>query len=174
MENNPNSRFKIIYNDFLNTENKLLKNDEIENLILHASNSSNSPEVTVFFKNILASEYKLGYQKFCGIKINNLAFYNSSLFQLYPNLLDFLNFEHTTKFLDALLNINKIYVNQYFSNEISKFEKSKLIKDTTWYVNLNITFDDILKVLDEIVEFIYNQKLLKVLILSSIKNKTIL
>lgn len=174
MENNPNSRFKIIYNNSFNSDSKskLLKNTEIENVILSSANSRNNPDVTVYFKNIPANQYTLGYQKFCGLKINNLVFYNTSLFDLYPNLLDFLYFEHSTKFLDALLQIESS--KEYFSQYNNVFENSKLIKNTNWFINLNISFDEIINILDNITEFIYNEKKLNVLIFSSIKNKTIL
>lgn len=167
MENNPKSKFKLIYNkNFLKDTNKELKNNDIENLIISAATSKKNSEVTVYFKNIPAYKYNMGYEKFCGLKINNLVFYNDSLFNLYPNLLDFLYFEYSGKFLKSISKV--INSEKYFSiNNI--FKNSKLVKNTNLFVNLNISFNEILQILDTITEFIYDEKILNVLILSSIK-----
>lgn len=169
MQNNQNSKFNIIYNNdhSYNSINKTYKNNEIENMILSAAKLSKTSEVRVYFKNIPADEYTLGYRKFCGVRINDLVFYNPSLFDLYPKLIDFIYLKHPTNFINA---ISKKQINVYFSNDQNQFEKSKLITNTNIHVNLNISFDEMIKVLDIIVELIYNDKVLKILTVSSIKN----
>lgn len=170
MQNNQNSKFNIVYNNdhHYNSMNKHCKNNEIENMILSAAKLSKNSEVRVYFKNIPADEYTLGYKKFCGVKINDLVFYNPSLFDLYPKLIDFIYLKHPNDFINAISEkqINDIY----FSNNKNQFEKSKPIINTNIYINLNISFDEIIKVLDTIVESIYNNKVLKILTVSSIKN----
>lgn len=168
MPNKQNSKFKIIHSNKENLDiiNKQY-NTEIENIILSASQRNNSSEVKVYFKNIPAKEYDLGYKKFCGIKIDDLVFYNPSLFDLYPNLIDFLYIHHKDNFKNFVLenNLNDIY----FSEDETLFSKNKKIIESNLYLNLNITFDEVINVLDKITKSIYGKSILKILTLSSIK-----
>lgn len=168
MPNKQNSKFKIIHSNKENLDiiNKQY-NTEIENIILSASQRNNSSEVKVYFKNIPAEEYDLGYKKFCGIKIDDLVFYNPSLFDLYPNLIDFLYIHHKDNFKNFVLenNLNDIY----FSEDETLFSKNKKIIESNLYLNLNITFDEVINVLDKITKSIYGKSILKILTLSSIK-----
>ncbi len=168
MPNKQNSKFKIIHSNKENLDiiNKQY-NTEIENIILSASQRNNSSEVKVYFKNIPAEEYNLGYKKFCGIKIDDLVFYNPSLFDLYPNLIDFLHIHHKDNFKNFVLenNLNDIY----FSEDETLFPKNKKIIESNLYLNLNITFDGIINVLDKITKSIYGKSILKILTLSSVK-----
>ncbi len=168
MPNKQNSKFKIIHSNKENLDiiNKQY-NTEIENIILSASQRNNSSEVKVYFKNIPAEEYDLGYKKFCGIKIDDLVFYNPSLFDLYPNLIDFLYIHHKDNFKNFVLenNLNDIY----FSEDETLFSKNKKIIESNLYLNLNITFDEIINVLDKITKSIYGKSILKILTLSSVK-----
>ena len=168
MPNKQNSKFKIIHSNKENLDiiNKQY-NTEIENIILSASQRNNSSEVKVYFKNIPAEEYDLGYKKFCGIKIDDLVFYNPSLFDLYPNLIDFLYIHHKDNFKNFVLenNLNDIY----FSEDETLFPKNKKIIESNLYLNLNITFDGIINVLDKITKSIYGKSILKILTLSSVK-----
>ena len=168
MPNKQNSKFKIIHSNKENLDiiNKQY-NTEIENIILSASQRNNSSEVKVYFKNIPAEEYDLGYKKFCGIKIDDLVFYNPSLFDLYPNLIDLLYIHHKDNFKNFVLenNLNDIY----FSEDETLFSKNKKIIESNLYLNLNITFDEIINVLDKITKSIYDKSILKILTLSSVK-----
>ncbi len=168
MQNNQNYKFKIIRNNNHEKNTYNLKNEEIENIIMSAAKLSNTSEVKIYFKNIPANEYTLGYKKFCGIKINDLVFYNPSLFDLYPNIIDFLYINHKDVFNE---NISSPKLNnKYFSFDKKYFLKSKRIIDSNLYLNLNISFDEIIKNLDMITELIYKEKVLKILIMSSAKN----
>lgn len=162
---NDKSNFKIIKNESLK-DNFLHKNDEIENIILSAANLSKNSEVKVYFKNIPADEYDLGYKKFCGIKVEDLVFYNPSLFDLYPKFINFIfskiNFEE--KFFEN--EFSEIY----FSKNKKDFKKSKPLLNTNLFINLDISFNEMLKILDKITNSIYNKKVLKILTLCYIKN----
>lgn len=168
MPNKQNSKFKIIHSNKENLDiiNKQY-NTEIENIILSASQRNNSSEVKVYFKNIPAEEYNLGYKKFCGIKIDDLVFYNPSLFDLYPNLIDFLYIHYKDNFKNFVLenNLNDVY----FSEDETLFLKNKKIIESNLYLNLNITFDEVINVLDKITKSIYGKSILKILTLSSVK-----
>lgn len=168
MQNNQNCKFKIIRNSNHDKNTRDLKNEEIENIIVSAAKLSNTSEVKIYFKNIPANEYTLGYKKFCGIKINDLVFYNPSLFDLYPNIIDFLYINHKDVFNENI-SPHKLS-NKYFSYDEKYFLKSKQIIDSNLYLNLNISFDEIIKNLDMITELIYKEKVLKILIMSSVKN----
>ena len=170
MPNNQKPKLRIIQNENLKPQNSTCdyKNEEIENIIISAAKLSQNSEVKVFFKNIPASEYNLGYKKFCGTKINNLVFYNPSLFNLYPKLIDFLSVEYNLKLINS---INLLYLNNYhFSNSKNHFKKSKNILNTNIYMNLDLDFDEIIQILDNITEYIFENKVLKILEISSIKN----
>lgn len=170
MPDNQKPKLKIIQNENLKSRESAYnyKNEEIENIIISAAKLSQNSEVKVFFKNIPASEYNLGYKKFCGTKINNFVFYNPSLFNLYPKLIDFLSVEYNLKFIDS---INSIYLDDYhFSNSKNHFKKSKNILKTNIYMNLDLDFNEIIRVLDKITEYIFENKVLKILVISSIKN----
>lgn len=168
MPNKQNSKFKIIHSNKENLDliNKQY-NTEIENIILSASQKNNSSEVKVYFKNIPAEEYNLGYKKFCGVKIDDLVFYNPSLFNLYPNLIDFIYIHNKDNFKNFILenNFNDIY----FSEDKNHFSKNKNIIESNLYLNLNITFDEIINILDKITKSIYGKSILKILTLSSVK-----
>lgn len=168
MQNNQNYKFKIIRNNNQDNIKQDFKNEEIENIIISAAKLSNKSEVKVYFKNIPATEYNLGYEKFCGVKINDLVFYSPSLFNLYPNIINFLYINNKDIFLEKISS-NKLN-NNYFSFNEHNLSKSKQIMDSNLYLNLNISFDEIIKNLDMITELIYKKKVLKILIMSSIKN----
>lgn len=170
MQNNQKPKLKIIRNDNLKSTNltQEFKNHEIENVILSAAKLNTNSEVKVFFKNIPANKYNLGYKKFCGAKINNLVFYNPSLFNLYPKLLDFISMENNLKLINAIENL---YLDNYnFSNTPNHFNNYKNILNTKIYMNLDLSFEEIIKILDNITEFIFGDKVLKILVISSIKN----
>lgn len=170
MQNNQNSKLKIIRNNknIFNEINYSYQNNEIENIILSASRLSKTSEVKVYFKITPANEYILGYEKFCGIKINDLVFYNPSLFDLYPKIIDFICLNNLSEFTNSYLD-NKIN-NIYISNNKSKFKKSKNIMNTDLYLKLDISFDEMIKVLDNLTESIYKNKMLKILTFSYVKN----
>lgn len=164
---NPISKLKIIHTKKTKNVDNNFKNTHIENAIINASKLSNKSEVKVYFKNIPAKEYSLGYQNFCGIKINNFVFYNPSLFDLYPNIIDYLFIEYRCEFEKCILNesINNIFI----SDNENIFEKSKPIIKSNLYLNLNLSFDEMITSLDRITEFMFKTPL-KVLTLCSIKN----
>lgn len=168
MQRNQKFNFKVIQNNDkkYNTLNNP-RNNQVENIIISAAKSSKTSEVKVFFKNITASEYTLGYEKFCGIKINDLAFYDPSLFNLYPKIIDFIyvnNREGTIKSILSRLD------NKYFSYNKTSFANSHKILNSDGYINLDISFDQMIKVLDIITEALYEKDTLKILTMSSIKN----
>lgn len=170
MQNEQKPKLKIIRNNNLQTNNftQDYKNKEIENMILSAAKLNKNSEVKVFFKNIPAHEYNLGYKKFCGAKINNLVFYNPSLFNLYPKLLDYISVENNLKLINSIENL---YLDDYnFSNSNTHFNNYKNILNTKIYMNLDLSFEEIIKILDDITEFIFEHKVLKILVISSIKN----
>lgn len=170
MQNNQNSKLKIIRNkkNIFSEINDSHQNNEIENIILSASRLSKTSEVKVYFNITPASEYMLGYEKFCGIKINELVFYNPSLFDLYPKIIDFLCLNHLTEFTISSLDnrINNIYI----SDDKNEFDKSKNIMNTNLYLKLNISFDEMIKVLNNLTESIFKNKVLKILTFSYVKN----
>lgn len=170
MQNNQNSKLKIIRNNknIFNEINDSHQNNEIENIILSASRLSKTSEVKVYFKSTPANEYTLGHEKFCGVKINDLVFYNPSLFDLYPKLIDFICFNHSSDFENCSLDngINNVYISK---NE-HKFNEFKNIMNTNLYLKLDITFDEMIKVLDSLTGSIYKNKVLKILTFSYVKN----
>lgn len=168
MQNNEKHRLKIIHNNKTNlNKTSFLKNNEIENIIISASKLNNNPEVKIYFKNIPAHEYNMGYKKFCGVKVKNLAFYNPSLFDLYPKFIDYIYISNTNIFKDIILS-NHLDTN-YFSFNENSFVNHKRIINSNIYLNLDITFDEMINVLDKVTESIYDEKVLKVLIISSAK-----
>lgn len=144
------------------------KNPNIEATIISASKFSKTSEIKVYFKNIPAKEYSLGYKNFCGIKINNFAFYNPSLFDLYPKIIDYLFIEHKEDFLKCIsdISIKDIFI----SNNENIFEKTKPIIKSSLYLNTNLSFNEMITALDKLTELIFNASVLKILTLPSIKN----
>ncbi len=167
---NDRSEFRIIKNtkNCKSIQTSLHKNNEIENMIFSAAKLNKNSEVKVYFKNIPADEYTLGYKKFCGIKINDFVFYNPSLFDLYPK---FINFIYSEQMIDLNKIISKINLSDaYFSNNKLDFRKSKPIINSNIHMNLDISFDEMIYLLDRITQYIYRKKVLKILTVCYIKN----
>lgn len=167
MQNNHKFNFKVIQNSNNNYKKSInLRNNEIENIIISAAKSSNTSEVKVFFKNIPASEYNLGYEKFCGIKIKDLVFYDPSLFNLYPKIIDFISVNNKE---DVIKSILLKLGDKYFSYNEDVFDATHKILNSELSVNLDIPFEKMIEILDVITEALYGKNILKILTISSIK-----
>ena len=167
---NDNPKFKIIRNEkpYKDFQISIDRNNEIENMIISAANLSKSSEVKVYFKNVPAEEYNLGYKKFCGIRVEDMVFYNPSLFDLYPKFINFI-------YLNQNINFSEIFFENksreiYFSKNKNNFKKSKPLLRTNIFINLDITFDEMVNVLDKITNHTYNKKVLKILTIRYIKS----
>ncbi len=166
MQRNPKHNLKIVYRN-KNKKPINLRNNQVENIIISAAKLSKTSEVKVFFKNILASEYTLGYEKFCGLKIRDLVFYNPSLFDLYPKIFDFIYINgNREESLSSFLSLDE----KYISLDKNIFNIYHNILNSNIYINLDVSFDEMIRVLDIIITSLYGEKVLKVLIICSIKS----
>ena len=74
-----------------------------------------------------------------------------------------------------MIDLNKIISkinlsDAYFSNNKLDFRKSKPIINSNIHMNLDISFDEMIYLLDRITQYIYRKKVLKILTVCYIKN----